>query len=215
MIRLLHQATLAAAALLLASCALLERPREVHLYAPALQPLETAPAPAAARSWRLAVDEPQAIAPFDAERMVVAPQPGELQYYANARWRDHAPLMVQDLLLQAFDEAAPQAHAARNDPAEFRLRSDLRALTADYRGASMPTVVVRLDAQLLRRADGEVVAARRFDVERPCAGTQLPQVFAAFEQALNRLSRDVVEWTVAQADGDAARSNEKKRSTDN
>lgn len=196
---------LAAATLLLASCTLLQPAQRVSVYAPALLPVQRESAPPPARSWRLALEEPQAIAPFDGTRMVVAPVAGELQFYKGARWRDTAPRLLQDLLLQAFDRAAPQLNAVRAagaGRADFVLRSDLRALTAEYRGAAVPTVDVQLAVQLLRRADGNVVATRRFSVETACAGTQLVPVFAAFQDALNRLARDVVDWTAAAAEAE-------------
>lgn len=194
---------------LLAACALLQRPQEMSTYAPALLPDEQFAAPAAAASWHLVVEEPQALAPFDGTRMAVAPTPGELQFYKGARWRDRAPLLLQDLLLQAFDRAAPQVAAARAPSparAEFVLRSDLRALTAEYHAAPSPTVEVRLAVQLLQRSNGRVVATHVFEVERACSGERLPQVFAAFEQALSRVAAEVVDWTVVEAERETGKA---------
>jgi cholesterol transport system auxiliary component len=155
-----------------------------------------------ARTWQLVVGQPQALAPLDGARILVVPTPGEIEYYKGARWRDAAPAMLQDLLLQAFRDLGGLTSAAAPSVgirADYLLRSDLHAFQAEYRGAASPTVVVRIAFQLVRY-DGTFVAGRTFEIEEPCRTSQMGGVFVAFQDAINRLLPDVVEWSIAEGD---------------
>lgn len=190
------------ATLMLASCALVETPSESTIYGPYLTPVErTANRQASVRPLDVSVEQPRASAPFDGTRIAVAPVPGEIQFYRGARWRDTPPALLQDLLLQAFDETSRvrAVGAESGARAEYLLRSELRAFTAEYRDARLPTANVQLAVQLVSRSDARIVAARTFGAQSLARGTQLPEVFAAFQVALNQVVRDVAEWTAAEA----------------
>lgn len=203
---------LLAVSMTLSACSLLTGTREdLIVYAPVRAHSEReVPASHAARPWQLIVAEPQAISPLNGTRIVVMPQPGAIQFYKGARWRDNAPVMLQDLLIQAFQDSANLAGigtASSNIRADFILQSNLEEFQAEYRGDRTPVVTIRLAMQLIDNASGRVIANRRFAVEQRCASPQLANVFSTFELALNRLVADVVTWTVESGDteGSAAR----------
>jgi cholesterol transport system auxiliary component len=84
--------------------------------------------------------------------------------------------------------------------ADFALLSDLQDFQAEYRGATVPTIVIRLNAQLVDNSTGRAVASRTFAVEETSAGAGMPEVFAAFQTALNKLLPQVVDWTAESCD---------------
>lgn len=192
---------LVSAALALAGCAFGHR-EDLVVLAPGLSQGEAPTAPAAPRPWQLVVAEPRAVAPLDGTRILVMPTPGEIQFYKGVRWRDATPAMLQDLFVQAFRNTGLPGTGvpAGGLRADLLLRTDLEQFQAEYRGAQAPTVVVRISAQLIR--DGTVVAAHVFEVEEACADEHMPEVFAAFQRAIDKATAAMVAWTIAA--GDAA-----------
>ena len=186
-----------------AACAVLRPAETITLYAPAPVVMDRARAEHA-QPVPLRIEQPRAIAPFDGTRMVVFVVPGEIQFYKNVRWQDAVPRMLQDQLLQAFRQTETFAGASTTGGArrtDCVLYTDIEAFQAEYRGAALPTVVIRLSAQLQRNASPQAAAARRFSVERRSAGTAPGDVFAAFQDALHEVLEQVVAWsddTVAQ-----------------
>ncbi|MBV2264733.1 MAG: membrane integrity-associated transporter subunit PqiC, partial [Thauera sp.] len=82
--------------------------------------------------------------------------------------------------------------------ADFELDSDLRAFQSEYRGGR-PEAVLRLDARLVHTASRRIVASRTFEQRQPTADPAVPAVVQAFGAAADRLSAEVVEWTVREA----------------
>jgi cholesterol transport system auxiliary component len=194
---------LLAGTLALTACSMLVGKREdLVVYAPALARVADAP-PRSERHWQLSVAEPRAISPLDGSHIAVMPVAGEVQTYKGVRWRDTSPVLIQQLLLEAFQNSAGLAGVGSSASAlhaDFALQSDLSDFQAEYRGASIPTVVIRLNTQLVDTSSGRALTSRAFVVEQPCAGAGMPEVFAAFQSALNELLPQVVESTVAAGD---------------
>ena len=183
------------------ACALLAPREDITVYAPALtQLIESKTDRSFAPTVQLVVEQPHAIAPFDGTRIVVMPTPGEVQFYKSVRWRDSVPVMLQDLLLQAFRQTAdfasatPSIGTARSD---FILYSNIEAFQAEYRNATAPTVVIRLTVQLQRTEDAKIVGTRTFTVGRESAGAATRAVFLAYQGSLEELFSQVISWTQA------------------
>jgi cholesterol transport system auxiliary component len=119
------------------------------------------------------------------------------------RWRDASPVLLQQLLIQAFQDSARLSGIGPPTSilhADFALQTDLRDFQAEYRGEKIPTVVIRLNGQLVDNFTGLALASQLFTIEQPCEGTAIPQVFAAFQVALDRLLPQVVAWTTEAGD---------------
>ena len=194
---------LAIAACVLSACSVLVSRDSPATYALSLQQLPVASATPAPGRWQLSVAEPHAISPLDGTRIAVMPRAGEMQTYKDARWRDTPPVMLQQLLLQAFRDAQPAL--GTGTPAavlhtDFALQSELLDFQAEYRGAQLPTIVFRISTQLVEPATGFVVANRTFVVEQASAGSAMNDVLPAFQDALNRLLPQIVAWTIENVD---------------
>jgi len=190
-------------ALALTACSMLVGKREdLTVYSPALAQPAGSPAHVA-RAWELSIAEPRAISPLDGTHIAVMPAAGEVQTYKGARWRDASPVLIQQLLLQAFRDSAGLAGVGVPTSvlrADFALLSDLQDFQAEYRGAKFPTILIRLNAELVDNSTGRAVASRTFAVEQPSAAAGMPEVFAAFQTALNKLLPQVVDWAVEAGD---------------
>ncbi|WP_372610281.1 ABC-type transport auxiliary lipoprotein family protein [Halomonas sp.] len=180
---------------LLPACSLLTEREPVRLFMLAEPTLETSRE--APLDQALRVDTPSAGSPLNGPRLLVMPSPGELQAYAGARWRDDAPLLLRDALIEAFrldgrlTTVVDDASRARSDAT---LTSHLSAFHSRYRDGR-PEVVIRLDAQLLDEGSREVLASRRFEVVVSSRDESIEAVVAAFGRATEALSRQLVEWT--------------------
>ena len=201
--KILGAAVVMVCALVGGGCSLMTSRPAISVYAPTLAHEDVhADTQQPGRKWQLVVTPPQVIAPLDGMNILVSPTPGEIQVYKGARWRDSAPAMVQDLLLQAFHaRGVPVAAPSSGIHADYLLRSELHDFQSEYRGSPNPSVVIRLTFQLVRNSDGVVIQARIFDIEKACSSAQLPDVFAAFQQAMNQVVADIVEWTILAGDG--------------
>jgi cholesterol transport system auxiliary component len=193
----------AAAALSLTACSMLGAREDFIVYAPTVAHPPAAAASSSARAWALIVAEPRAISPLNSTRIAVMPTAGEIQTFKGVRWRDASPVLLQQLLIQAFQDSARLSGIGPPTSilhADFALQTDLRDFQAEYRGAKVPTVVISLNGQLIDNSTGLALARQLFTIEQPCEGTAIPQVFAAFQVALDRLLPQVVAWTTEAGD---------------
>lgn len=157
------------------------------------------PSAAAPTSITLRVDTPLTPAPFDTARIVVLKEPGELALYGGSRWRDQAPVLVRDQLVEGFRQdgrllsVITEQSRTSSDRSLIGEMSRFRVLVpAD----GQSRVQVRLDLQLLDDRSRETLAARRFEVEEPTDGLQVEDAVAAFGRASQRLVEQVVDWAM-------------------
>ena len=151
--------------------------------------------------YRLMVEPPTAASGLNTARIALRPGPMSLDYFADAQWIEVVPIMVQVLLLESFDASnvfdvlAPESTGLRPD---FVLRIFIREFQAEYdQGlAQAPWVNVHLQIRLLRMPRRESLATFSASEAVQAAGTPLDQVIIAFDEALGRVQRRIVEWTV-------------------
>ena len=198
-----------AAALLIAGCTVLGSGKQrdpVTIYAPQVQ-VPPDPSWPAVR-WQLAVLKPTAARVVDSPRIAVRPAPDELQVYRGASWAKTPTDMLQDTLLRALEDSGRIPSVARSGSgirADYKLVMDLRRFESDYAGAAVPSATIELNAKLMHVVEQRVVASRTFLETQPATGTEVAQVAAAFDQALEKLAGDVVGWTLASGEADAGR----------
>jgi cholesterol transport system auxiliary component len=188
------------AATLLAGCRILPEQQQIVLYAP--QPRIEADASWPQVDWQLLVPRPYADATVDSERILVRPQPGELQVYKGAAWTQAAPDLVHDTLLRALTDSGRLRGVARRGEgvnATYELLLDLRRFESDYTaGGDAPNVRIELGARLVHNPDNRVIASRVFAADVPAEGTDIARVNQAFERGLKSLGGELIGWTLSQ-----------------
>ena len=154
-------------------------------------------------SWQLVVEEPQAAGGINTQRIALGKSPTRIDYFASARWTERAPLMVQTLLVQSFENTGSivavgrQAIALRSD---FNLRTDLREFQAEYYDTTgLPRIRVRLNAKIVKQPRRAIIASKTFEHATEALGHSMPEVVAAFDDALGKVLKQVVEWTLKEA----------------
>ena len=192
------------AAVLLPACSVLPEaePLDVYVLPVTGDASATAvPAAAGAQAWSLRVVRPAAGVHLAGPRIVVMPEDNRVSVYQGAGWSDPAPVLVRDRVLEAF-RADGRVGALSSDErqlhADFELDSDLRAFQSEYRGGR-PEAVLRLDARLVHTASRRIVASRSFEHRQAATDPAVPAVVQAFGAAADRLSAEVVDWTVREA----------------
>lgn len=154
----------------------------------------------AAIDWQLLIDTPLASAALDTRRIAIMTRPGVLEVYADARWRDAAPLMLRSLLLQAFDEDGRIGGVSAIDSGlngDYSLAMDLRDFQIELvDGAAR--AAIRFTARLFDRRSNRIVASQSFSAETPAAASDVASAVDALTTALDQLLPKVVAWTIEQ-----------------
>jgi cholesterol transport system auxiliary component len=155
--------------------------------------------------WQLTITTPDAPASLDTNRIALSPTPSKMDYFANAAWPDNAPVILQSLLVEAFDRTG-RVSVARDTSGiatNYVLQTELRDFQANYDTApvagqpgSPPHVVVQIEAKLLaiidRRIVGSVNVVQRADAQ----GNAIDSIVAAFGQATGAALAQIVDWTL-------------------
>lgn len=158
--------------------------------------------------WQLAIASASAARVVDSPRIAVRPAGSELQVYGGASWAQPSTDLLEATVLRAFEDSGRIHGVARSEVGirpDYKLVMDIRRFESDYADGTVPRATIEVAAKLLHNRDQRVVAARTFLEALPATGTAVPQVVAAFEQALGAISGDIVGWTLASGQADAAR----------
>ena len=184
----------------LAGCSVLQRVNTpVNLYT--LTPKTTFPAGLPAVKWQMVVETPASAASLDTARIALQRTPLSFEYYADAAWTDNAPAMVQTLLIESFEATKRISGVGREAIGlrpDYILMTDLREFEAVYDGDNpVPTIWIRMNAKLVKLPERRIVASQTFGEKMPAAGSKLTDIVAAFDDALDRVLREVVLFTLA------------------
>ena len=146
------------------------------------------------------VDEPLASGDLNIDRIALRHSPTELKYFARARWTERAPRMVQTLMVESFENSGAIVAVGRKAiglRSDYNLITELREFQAEYFASDgVPTVRVRLNAKLVKQPRRAIVASRTFESTIKSEGKAMRNVIRAFDQALGKVLRHTVEWTI-------------------
>ena len=151
--------------------------------------------------YQLVVQVPDAPQSLDTARVALARSPTTNDYFANAAWTDRAPVMVQDLLVESFENTRKIISVGRDTTglrADYVLLTDLRDFEARYyEGTDKPPQVrVRITAKLIKMPEREIIggldAVKTSDAEK----NDIDSIVAAFGEATGNALKMVVQWTL-------------------
>lgn len=184
---------------LVTACGIIPTPRPApQLYT--LSPKSTFKSDLAPVDWQLGIETPTAPAGLSSARIAVTRKPLTLEYFAGAQWVDDAPAMVQRLLIESFENSnrivgvGRLAVALRSD---YVLQPELREFQAEYRdGAKAPKIRVRINAKLIKMPERRIAASETFERIMEAPDNRMPVIAKTFDQALGKVMRDLVVWTL-------------------
>jgi cholesterol transport system auxiliary component len=184
----------------LAACSILPESETLRIFLLPTTPVQQQSSePTTQQSLR--INTPQASRILASQRIAVVPQGNQISAYGSARWGDAAPVLLRDRLIEAFQRDGRMPSVSNEDVnlyADLSLHSDLRAFQSVYIDGK-PVVLIKLDARLVNRNDQHTLANRRFEIRQPSDDPSVESVVEAFGHASDRLSAEVLEWTLSHA----------------
>jgi cholesterol transport system auxiliary component len=149
--------------------------------------------------WSLAIARPEASPTIDTTRIAVVRSGLEVEYYSDARWVDRPPALLQPILVQSFRNSGAIT-VVGDDRATFRpdfvLNTDLGTFYAVQREGQPPSVRAVLASNLIQMPRRNVAGATEIGRTVEATGGDLSAITAAFDDALGKVIKRVVEWTL-------------------
>ena len=149
--------------------------------------------------WQLILEVPVADAGLNTTRVALLRTPTQLEYYARSSWTDRAPLMVQTLMIESFENSGRIVAVGRESVglrADFILKTELREFQAEYHGAENPNVRVGINVKVVEMPRRTIVASRSFEAEVEAEADAMTEIITAFDEALGKVLKHLVEWTL-------------------
>jgi len=159
-------------------------------------------------AWQLVVEPPVAAAGLNTTRIALQRTPVSLDYFARVNWTDTAPLLVQTLLIESFENTGKIVAVARESVRlrpDYLLQTELREFQAEYfpDAKQPPLVRARIIAKLVRVADRAIIASTAIERTERAQSDDMSAIAEAFDEALGGVMKRVVEWTLRAPDNPA------------
>ncbi len=154
--------------------------------------------------WQLLLEPPLTNASIDTTRISLQRSSTSVEYYARASWSDRAPQMIQTLMIESFENSERIVAVGRDSVAlraDYILKTDLREFQAEYMGGPNPRVHVTMIARLVKMPRRSIIGADKFEAVIEARADTMAAIIAAFDQALGKVLRRLVEWTLTTGQG--------------
>lgn len=145
---------------------------------------------------QLAVALPVTDQAHDSDRIVVRPGRDSIAYLTGAQWSESLPRLVQDRLVQSFENARLLKSVGRTGErisADHVLLTDIRSFDID---TTRNLAVVEITAKIVDSA-GRIVAADVFAAEAAGSASSGQAAASALDAALGDAMRRIIAWTAA------------------
>lgn len=159
---------------------------------------------------QIVIPEPTATAAVSNDRIAVNPSPLQVEYLSGARWVDRAPVIIQALLIESYENSGKVDAVGRSAVslrADYLVVTDVREFQAQVPvGVPDDTrlqVLVRLNFKLVNADMDRIIASRSFEERVAAQSDDAPDIAEAFDEALGDVMRDAVEWSIRNMHADA------------
>lgn len=190
----------ATATLILAGCSDLIGPSSAPQQLYVLAPTDGVSTAGPKVSFSLAVATAVDSQHLDSSRIALTQSDTSIDYYADSAWTDHLPVLVQNALVEAFENSG-RIDAVAGDGegfhADYILQAEIRDFQAVYSVPDgVPTVKVRIEAKLAPSRGREIVQSLNAVHQVTAAANSVPDVVRAFDQALGQVFAEIINWTL-------------------
>lgn len=171
-----------------------------------LSPKSTYPDDLPRVNAQLLVEEPVAASGLNTARVVLRPDPFQVDYYASVAWADRAPTMVQTLMIESFENSRKIVSVGRETTglrADFILKSELREFQAEYYDrttGSPPEIHIRVSATLIQMPRRAIIDRFEADYQMTAASNRFVDVIRGFDEALGKVLSKLVRETLLAMD---------------
>lgn len=181
-----------------AGCSLLPTPQAPQIYRLAPQ-VNDPPGPPVPHG-ELTINLPITSESLDTNRIALTLGRTRFDYYADSVWTDRLPVLLQTLMVEAFQSDARISQVAPENyglTQGYVLRTEIRQFEAQYpsSGTGAPEISVVLRLQLSTGSQGRLLGSRMISVGTRAAQNKLDAVVMAFDAATAAALRETVAWT--------------------
>jgi phospholipid/cholesterol/gamma-HCH transport system substrate-binding protein len=143
----------------------------------------------------LIVADPASLLMFETRKILVRPGGNEDPSFAGAEWSDSTPKLVQEKIIQSFENAGvPVARSSENVTADNQLFLDLRKFQLSASAA--PSAEVEFGAKIVS-ANGRLLGARIFECSAAPKSANAAETVDALNEAFGKCATQLVEWTAS------------------
>ena len=129
--------------------------------------------------------------------IVVRPGGAEITYYGDAQWSDRLPKVVQDKLIQTFENSGRIRSVAKPGDGvvvDYKVTVSIRNFElVDVAGGQ---ALVALSVKIINDRNGRVRASRLFEATHPAQITKPAAGILALDQASDEVFKDILKWVV-------------------
>jgi cholesterol transport system auxiliary component len=184
----------------LAGCSVLPSPPVSQIYR--LTPVAEDPPRRRILHRRLVVDIPTASESLDTDRIALIRDRTRFDYFANSLWTDRVPVLVQALLVEAFENDGSIAQVGRDAQTltpDYLLQTEIRRFEAVYArsGDQLPMAVAALDLSLVKMPDHRMLGRTLITESAPASLNGVDGVVEAFDVAVGKVLLRCVAWTTS------------------
>ncbi|MCD0422045.1 ABC-type transport auxiliary lipoprotein family protein [Rubrivivax sp. JA1024] len=152
------------------------------------------PPPSPPLKAQLTIPESNTVVLFDSQKMLLAPGL-DVPAFAGAQWSDSLPKMLQEKLIQSF-ENYDIAHAPMrpNDAVQpdYQLLTDIRSFQVIGEADALRAEIA-FSAKIIDK-DGKLVAARLFQQATPLDKPEPAAAVTAFDKSFDTIAKELVPW---------------------
>lgn len=150
---------------------------------------------------QLVVALPVAPAALDTDRIALERAPNTLDYFAHCQWADRLPLLLQLLLVEAFEKSGRVPAVGREGAglrADVVLDTEIRDFEAYYAVPdAAPEIRAKFMVKLLGATRHDVLGTTEIARSVQSGANDLPRITAAFEAAAGGALSEIVRWNLA------------------
>lgn len=153
--------------------------------------------------WQLVIEEPLASGGLNSSSIAYKPSPLEIRYFKDVRWTERVPRMVQTLLVESFENSGTIVSVGRRAiglRADYSLLTEIREFQSEDMGGG--NIRVRINAKLVRQPRQVIVQSQSFETIMPDRSKQMAGTVVAWDEALGRTLKKIVEWTIIEGETD-------------
>src|SRR6202012_5260831 len=189
-------------AFLLAGCSDLIGPSSTPQQLYVLRPSGGASTTGPKVSWSLAIAATTISDHLESSRIALTQPDNSVDYYAGSAWTDHLPKLVQDALVEGFENsgriAAVSADSGGFHP-EYILEAQIRDFEARYsQPDGIPTAWIRVESKIAPSKGREIVASLNSIHQVQATANSVAAAVQAFNDAMGPILSDIVNWALSQ-----------------
>ena len=141
---------------------------------------------------QFAIPDPTAVIALQTQRLLARAPDGQLTSIGDVQWSDTLPKMLQEKIIQAFNDAGIAATTV--DPLSDQAKGG-RVLTLDLRSFQIASgsAVVGFSAKIVS-GDGKIIAMRVFGASSPASDARAPAAVEALNAAFCSAVGDLAAW---------------------